>query len=77
MNLADIANDIDVVESKLVCADNMIHEGNKLLKACVSKMNQQIFIEGQQKVEVGLKRKAELITVLDNIKKKRLSLIEE
>ena len=55
MNLADIDNDIDVVESKLVCADNMIHEGNKLLKACVSKMNQQIFIEGQQKVEVGLK----------------------
>ena len=54
----------------------MVDEGNKLLKVCVTKMNQQIFIDGQQKIEVGLKRKAGLSAVLDDMKKKMLLLMK-
>ena len=59
---------------QLEVAEKLVEDGNKLLKICVKKMNQAIFIEGQQKVELGQKRKQELNKELDTelAKKKKL-----
>ena len=45
------------IKTKLKIADNIVAEGNKLLKARTVKMVQAIFNQGQEKVEVGLKRR--------------------
>ena len=69
------ANEIDarmeVVEGKIKLADAMVAEGNKLLKACRAKMVPALFNEGQDKVEVGVKRKEELQKELEVLKKKK------
>ena len=49
MDLEAINNDIMVVEKKIDCADNMVEEGNKLLKACATKMNLTIFFTSTTK----------------------------
>ena len=63
--LEEIDNRIEVIESKMKLADAMVAEGNKLLKACCTKMVPALFNEGQDKVEVNLKRKEELSKELD------------
>jgi len=65
---------INRLNVQLEVAEKLVEDGNKLLKICVKKMNQAIFIEGQQKVELGQKRKQELNKELDTelAKKKKL-----
>ena len=48
------------IQTKLKLADDMIDDGNKLLKACTTKMVPAIFTEGQENIELGLKRRKEL-----------------
>ena len=69
---ASVADDtrIKVLEHKIILSDAMIAEGNKLLKACVNKMVLSLFKEGQEKVEIGVKRKSELNEELANLRKK-------
>ena len=55
-------------------AEKLIEDGNELLKLCVKKMNQKMFLDGQQKIELGQKRKQELKADLDVQKKKRKDL---
>ena len=62
---------IDVIKGKIRMADDLIADGNKLLKACVKKMVPAIFTEGQEKVELGVKRKAELSKNLEKLSKKK------
>ena len=50
---------VDIIQSKIKMADEMIEDGNKILKACLVKMAVSLFKEGQEKVEVGVKRKSE------------------
>ena len=66
-----------MITNTIKIADEMIIEGNKLLKSCVNKMVPQLFMQGQEKVEVGLKRKSELNDELGKLenKKKKLSLL--
>ena len=56
-------------------AEKLVEEGSKLLKLCVSKINQALFLQGQQKIELGKERKLELKSELasENKKKKELS----
>ena len=56
-------------------AEKLVEEGNKLLKLCVPKMNQALFLQGQQKIELSQKRNPALKSELasENKKKKELS----
>ena len=56
-------------------AEKLVEEGNKLLKLCVPKMNQALFLQGQQKIELGQKRNPALKSELasENKKKKEQS----
>ena len=38
-------------------SEKLVENGNKHLKLCVKKMNQKLFLDGQQKIELGQKRK--------------------
>lgn len=69
--LMEINGRIEVIESKIKLADAMVAEGNKLLKACRTKMVPALFNEGQDKVEVGVKRREELSKELHVLKKKK------
>ena len=62
---------IYATEGKIRMADDLIADCNKLLKACVKKMVPALFIEGQDKVELGIKRKAELRKKLETLSKKK------
>ena len=57
------------LQAKVKLADEMIEEGNKLLKAYAIKKVPAIFTEGQEKIEVGLKRRNELQAELEELKK--------
>ena len=59
---------------QIAAAEKPVEDGNKLLKLCVKKMNQKLFLDGQQKIELGQKRKQELKADLDVQKKKRKDL---
>lgn len=52
-------------------------EGNTLLKACAKKMNQGVFLDGQQKVDMGLERKRKLTLELEVQTKKRKEVLEK
>ena len=56
-------------------AKKLVEEGNKLLKLCVSKISQAPLLQGQQKIELGQKRRLELKSKLasKNKKKKEMS----
>ena len=74
--LEEIENNIRIMESKIQSAEQIIDDENKSLKACVKKMNTQIFIDGQQKVEIGLKRHSKLKAELEVAMKKKKSFAE-
>ena len=66
----------DAIASSNQCieaAEKLVEEGNKLLKLCVSKMNQALFLQGQHNIELGQKRKLELKSELasEKIKEER------
>ena len=70
-----IDSDIAAAKPSLEASEKIVEEGNTSLKACAKKMHIPTFTEGQQKVELGLKRKRELeqeILALD-IKKAKLA----
>ena len=48
-----------------------MEDGNKLLKTCVQKMNQGVFLDGQWKVILGQKRKRKLAIKLEKEDRKR------
>ena len=62
---------VDIIQSKIKMADAMIEDGNKSLKACLVKMVVSLFKEGQEKVEVVVKRKSELNAELEKLTKKK------
>ena len=56
-------------------AGRLIESRKKLLKACVKKMKQLVLIYDQEKIEIGLKRKAKLSSYLEILKKKKKYLV--
>ena len=60
----------------LNAAENLVEDGNKLLKQCVNKMNRGIFLDSQQKIELGQKRKKELNEELKLANEKRKELVQ-
>ena len=48
---------IKSLKKRLNTAENLVEDGNKLLKQCVNKMNRGIFLYGQQKIQLGFKTK--------------------
>ena len=70
----EIESRISTLQVKVKLADAQIEEGNKLLKLCTKKMVLTTFQEGQEKVEVGVKRKAELSKELEELKVKKSKL---
>ena len=51
---------IKSLKKRLNTAKNLVEDGNKLFKQCVNKMNRGIFLDGQQKIQLGQKPKNEL-----------------
>ena len=54
-----------------------MEDGTKLLKTCVQKMNQGIFLDGQLKVILGQKRKKELAIELEKENRKHKVLLRK
>ena len=50
-------------------SDSMIEDDNKDLNASFGKLFVSLLIEGQEKVIVNVKRKSELVTELEKLKK--------
>jgi len=59
------------MKHRLVVAEELVEEGNSLLKICAEKMHLPTFTEGQQKIEIGLKRKNSLQDDLKTLAKRR------
>ena len=55
----------------ILTQESVVEEGNELLKACAKKMHIPIFTQGQQKVELGLKRKSVLQKEIDTLEKRK------
>ena len=74
-DLKRVEDAIASLNQRIEAAEKLVEEGGKLLKLCVPKMNQALFLQGQQKIELGQKRKLELKSELasENKKKKELS----
>ena len=54
----------------LNAAENFVEDVNDLLKQFVNKMNHSIFLDGQQKIELGQKWRKELNEALEQAKEK-------
>ena len=52
-----VENAIASLNQQIEAAEKLVEEGNKLLKLCVPKMNQVLFLQQQQKIELSQKRK--------------------
>ena len=75
-DLKRVEDAIASLNQRIEAAEKLVEEGGKLLKLCVPKMNQALFLQGQQKIgRKGQKRKLELKSELasENKKKKELS----
>ena len=56
----DLKRNEDAIASlnqRIEAAEKLVEEGNKVLKLCIPKMNQSLFLQGQQKIELGQRRK--------------------
>ena len=74
-NLKRVEDAIARLNQRIEAVEKLVEEGNKLLKLFVPNMNQALFLQGQQKIELSQKRKLELKAELasENEKKKELS----
>ena len=72
-----INEEIEAAKLRLRASDNLIDEGNTLLKACVKRMHLPTFTEGQQKVEIGVKRKAAIQNELETLEKRKKTVQAE
>ena len=59
-DLKRVGDAIASLNQRIEAVEKLVEESNKLLKLCVPKMNQSLFLQGQQKLELGQKRKLEL-----------------
>ena len=59
-DLKRVEDTIASLKQCIEAAEKLAKEGNKFLKLCVPKMNQALFLQGNQKLEPGQKRKVEL-----------------
>ena len=71
-DLKRVEDAIARLNQRIEAVEKLVEEGNKLLKFFVSEMNQALFLQGQQKIELSQKRKLELKSELasENEKKK-------
>ena len=74
-NLKRVEDAIARLNQRIEAVEKLVEEVNKLLKLFVPNMNQALFLQGQQKIELSQKRKLELKAELasENEKKKELS----
>ena len=56
-DLKRVEDAIASLNQRIEAAEKLVEEGNKLLKLCIPKMNQSLFLQGQQKIELGQRRK--------------------
>ena len=63
-----IEDSIAVNQSRVKVAENLVEDGYKLLKTCLKKMNQGVFLDDQLKVELDQKREKELAIELEKEK---------
>ena len=59
-NLKRVEDAIARLNQRIEAVEKFVEEGNKLLKLFVPNMNQALFLQGQQKIELSQKRKLEL-----------------
>ena len=59
-DLKRVGDAIASLNQRIEAVEKLVEESNKLLKLCVPKMNQLLFLQRQQKIELGQKRKLEL-----------------
>ena len=62
-------------KSRLNCAELLVEEGNRLIKSCVKKMHIPTFNDGQQRIELGLKRKKEIEKEIADLEVKKTKTI--
>ena len=74
MNERGLMKQFPILNFLIDAAEKLVEDGNKLLKLCVKKMDQKLFLDGQQKIELSQERKQELKADLDVQKKKRKDL---
>ena len=70
-DLKRVEDAIANLNQRIEAAEKLVKEGNKLLKLCVPKINQALFLQGKQKIELGQKRNLELKSELASEKKRR------
>ena len=77
-DLKRVEDGIEGLNQRIEAAEKLVEEGNKLSKLFVSKMNQMLFLQGQQKIELDQKRKLELKSKIasENKKKKEPSTMK-
>ena len=56
-DLKRVEDAIASLNQRIEAAEKLVKEGNKVLKLCIPKMNQSLFLQGQQKIELGQRRK--------------------
>ena len=59
-DLKRVGDAIASLNQRIEAVQKLVEESNKLLKLCVLKMNQSLFLQRQQKIEMGQKGKLEL-----------------
>ena len=77
-DLKRVEDGIASLNQRIEAAEKLVEEGNKLSKLFVPKMNQVLFLQGQQKIGLDQKRKLELKSKIasENKKKKEPSTMK-
>ena len=57
-DLKRVQDAIASLNQHIEAAEKLVEEGNKLLNLCVPKVNQTLFLQGPQKVELDPKKEA-------------------
>ena len=76
-DLKRVEDAIARLNQRIEAVEKLVEEGNKLLKFFVSEMNQALFLQGQQKIELSQKRKLELKSELASENEKKRTVDNE
>ena len=76
-NLKRVEDAIARLNQRIEAVEKLVEEGNKLLKLFVPNMNQALFLQGQQKIELSQKRKLELKAELASENEKKRTVDNE
>ena len=76
-DLKRVEDAIARLNQRIEAVEKLVEEGNKLLKLFVPNMNQALFLQGQQKIELSQKRKLELKAELASENEKKRTVDNE